>query len=209
MPPVQNADSEPATAQGQAPTACVTVPAAEAGSSIRENNSEPTSIVPIHSKRKRPRKKSPRTHREIWKPTTLPQDVSENDPVHGLPQSSADHVSSSGGVQAQKKKRKLGALPVSSAGVTVQKAGTPTSPVEGKDDQTTLPQCKRSQKKRPSSSLDLCDLSSQKTGVLKKRKKVKQMSNLVEHNGVLESSAGQIQALVRWEGPGSLCAGLE
>ncbi|XP_051009322.1 ribosomal RNA processing protein 1 homolog B [Acomys russatus] len=197
MPPAQSAGSEPGAAQRQDPPTCVTAPAAEAGSSIRENSPKPTPIASMHSKRKRPRKKSLRAHREIWKSTTLPQeDASENGPVVGHPQSSAACVSSSGGVQAQKRKRKLGALHIRGVGLTVQKAGTPASLVEGKDDQTTLPRCKRSQKKRPSSSLDLCDLSSQKIGVLKKRKKVKKMSNLVEHNGVLESSAGQIQALV-------------
>uniref|UniRef100_A0A8C8U9N4 Ribosomal RNA processing 1B n=1 Tax=Peromyscus maniculatus bairdii TaxID=230844 RepID=A0A8C8U9N4_PERMB len=190
MPPAQSADSEPDTARRQTPQACVTGPAADATSSIRENSPEPTPIVPIHNKRKRPRKKSLRAHRETWKPQ---EDVSENDPISGQPQSSATQASSSG-VQAQKRKRKLGALPISSGGLTVQKAGTPISPGEERDGQTTLPQCKRPQKKAVSSSLDLCDLSSQKTAILKKRKKMRQTSDFVEHNGVLESSAGWTQA---------------
>ncbi|KAL6081578.1 hypothetical protein STEG23_005237, partial [Scotinomys teguina] len=196
MPPAQSADTEPDTARKQTPQVCVTGPTLDAMSSIRENSSEPTPIVPIHNKRKRPRKKNLRAHREIWKPTTLPQeDVSENDPMDSDSQSSAAQVSSSEGVPAQKRKRKLRALPISSGGLTVQKAGTPTSPGEEKDGQTTLPQCKRPQKKAISSGLDLYDLSSQKTAILKKRKKMKQRSKLVEHNGVLESSTGQIQAL--------------
>ncbi|XP_021500816.1 ribosomal RNA processing protein 1 homolog B isoform X2 [Meriones unguiculatus] len=196
MPPAQSTASGPGTAQRQASQACVTAPAAEALPSTGENSSEPTPIMPTHNKKKRPRKKNLRAHRETRKSTTLPQeDVSENDPVGGHPQNSAAHVSSSGGVQAQKRKRKLGALLVSSGGLTVQKAGTPTSPVEGKDDQTTLPQCKTPQKKRASSSLDLCDTSSQKTAILKKRKKMKHMSNLTEHNGVVESSTRPIQDL--------------
>ncbi|XP_006991019.4 ribosomal RNA processing protein 1 homolog B isoform X1 [Peromyscus maniculatus bairdii] len=190
MPPAQSADSEPDTARRQTPQACVTGPAADATSSIRENSSEPTPIVPIHNKRKRPRKKNLRAHRETWKPQ---EDVSENNPISGQPQSSATQASSSG-VQAQKRKRKLGALPISSGGLTVQKAGTPISPGEERDGQTTLPQCKRPQKKAVSSSLDLCDLSSQKTAILKKRKKMRQASDFVEHNGVLESCAGRIQA---------------
>lgn len=142
-------------------------------------------------KRKRPRKKKLRAHRDICKSTSSPQkDMSKNDPVGGHPQSSAAHISSSEGVQVQKRKRKLGALPVSSGDLTVQKPGTPTSPVEGSDGQTTPPQCKGSQKKTACSTLDPCDPSSQKTAVSKKRKKMKLMSN-----GVLESSAGQIQAL--------------
>ncbi|XP_055463078.1 ribosomal RNA processing protein 1 homolog B isoform X2 [Psammomys obesus] len=196
MPPAQSAASGPGTAQRQASQACVTAPAAEALPSTGENSSEPMPITPTHNKKKRPRKKSLRAHRETRKSTTLPQEgVSENDPVVGHPQNSAAQSSSSGGVQAQKRKRKLGALLVSSGGLTVQKAGIPTSPIEGKDDQTTLPQCKTPQKKRASSSLDLCDTSSQKTAILKKRKKMKHMSNLTEHNGVVESSTRPIQAL--------------
>ncbi|XP_029389030.1 ribosomal RNA processing protein 1 homolog B isoform X2 [Mus pahari] len=189
MPKAPNAEREPDTAQRQAPPACVTEPTAEAVSSIRENSSEPTPIMPIHNKRKRPRKKKLRAHKEICKPTSLPQeDMSKNDSVGGHPQSSAAHISSSEGVQARKRKRKLEALPVSSGDLTVQKSGTPTSPVELA--QTTLPQCKRSQKKRASSTLDPYDPSSQKTAISKKKKTMKLMSN-----GVLESNAGQIQAL--------------
>ncbi|XP_028623786.1 ribosomal RNA processing protein 1 homolog B [Grammomys surdaster] len=191
MPTVPSADSEPNAAQRQAPQACVTEPTAEAVSSIGENSSEPTPIMPVHNKRKRPKRKNLRAHREIWKSTTLPQeDMSKNDADGGHPQSSAAHISSSEGVQARKRKRKLGALAVSSGDLTVQKAGTPTSSVEKNDGQTTQPWCKRSQKKTASSTLDPYDLSNQKIADSKKRKKMKQTSN-----GVLESSARQIQAL--------------
>lgn len=194
MPKVLNAESEPDTAQRQAPQASVTEPTAEAVSSIGENSSEPTPIMPIHNKRKRPRKKKLRAHKEICKSTTLPQeDMSKNDPVSGHSQSSAAHISSSEGVQARKRKRKLGALPVSSGDLTVQKSGTPTSPMEGKDGQ-------RSQKKTASSTLDPYDPSSQKIAISKKKKTMKLMSN-----GVLES---KIQALVRWEGPRARGLGL-
>lgn len=184
-----SADGEPGAAQRHALQACVAAPTAEATSNTRENSSEPTPATPIHSKRKRQRKKSLRAHREIWKPTALPQeDASKNDPATGQPQTAL--ISSSEGGQARKRKRKLGALPVSSGDLTVQKAGTPASPVEGNDGQTTLPRCKRSQKKTASNTLDHYDPSSQKTAISKKRKKMKQTSN-----GVLECSAGQIQAL--------------
>lgn len=199
---VPSADSEPGAAQRHALQACVAAPTAEATSNTRENSSEPTPATPIHSKRKRQRKKNLRAHREIWKSTTLPQeDVSKNDPASGQPQTAL--ISSSEGGQARKRKRKLGALPVSSGDLTVQKAGTPASPVEGNDGQTTLPRCKRSQKKTASNTLDHYDPSSQKTAISKKRKKMKQTSN-----GVLECSAGQIQALVRWEGPRARVLGL-
>lgn len=201
MPPAESTDLEPNNAKRQTPQACVTGPAAEPTASIKENSSEPTPIFPTHKKRKRPRKKSLRAHRELWKSIPLSQeDVAENDPSNDRPQSSAAQVSSSEGVQ-QKRKRKLRAVPVNSGGLTVQKAGTPTSPSEEKDSQTTLPQCKRPQKKTVSCSLDLHDLSSQKSAILKKRKKMKLMSKLVEHNGVTESSAGQIPALLRGECP--------
>ncbi|XP_057607739.1 ribosomal RNA processing protein 1 homolog B [Chionomys nivalis] len=195
MPPAGSTDLEPNNAKRQTPQARVAGPAAEPTASIQENSSEPTPIFPTHKKRKRPRKKSLRAHRELWKCTPLSQeDVAENDPSSDRPQSSAAQVSSSERVQ-RKRKRKLGAVPVNSGGLTVQKAGTPTSPSEEKDSQTILPQCKRPQKKTVSCSLDLHDLSSQKSAILKKRKKMKLMSKLVEHNGVTESSAGQIPAL--------------
>lgn len=196
-PTVPSADSEPDAAQRQAPQACVTEPTAEAVSSIGENSSEPTPIMPIRNKRKRSKRKNLRAHREIWKSTTLPQeDMSKNDTVGSHPQSSSAHISSPESVQARKRKRKLGPPPVSSGDLIVQKAGTPTSSVEGNDGQTTQPWCKRLQKKIASSTLEPCDLSSQKTAVSKKREKMKHASN-----GVLESSAGQNQALVRREGP--------
>lgn len=207
MPKVPDSESEPDTAQRQAPCgqACVTEPTAEAVSSIGENSSKPTPVMPIHNKRKRPRKKKLRAHKEICKSTTLPQeDMSKNDAVSGHSQSSAAHISSSEGVQAQKRKRKLGALPDSSSDLPVQKSGTPTSPVEGKDGQTTLPRCKRSQKKTASSTLDPCDPSSQKPAISKKKKKTMKLMS----NGVLESNPGQIQALVRWEGPRARGLGL-
>ena len=194
VPKVPDSESEPDTAQRQAPCgqACVTEPTAEAVSSIGENSSKPTPVMPIHNKRKRPRKKKLRAHKEICKSTTLPQeDMSKNDAVSGHSQSSAAHISSSEGVQAQKRKRKLGALPDSSSDLPVQKSGTPTSPVEGKDGQTTLPRCKRSQKKTASSTLDPCDPSSQKPAISKKKKKTMKLMS----NGVLESNPGQIQAL--------------
>ncbi|XP_052020465.1 ribosomal RNA processing protein 1 homolog B isoform X2 [Apodemus sylvaticus] len=191
MPAVPSADTELDSAQTQAPQACVTDPTAEAVPSIGENSSEPTPITPTHSKRKRLRKKNLKAHREVWKSTASPQEATaQNDPVGGHPQSSAAHTSSSEGVQAPKRKRKLGAFLVSSGNLTVPKAGTPSSQVEGSDGQTTVPRCKRSQKKIASSTLEPCSLSSQKTAVSKKRKKMKLMTN-----GVLESSAGQIQAL--------------
>lgn len=200
-PPAESTDLEPNTAKRLTPQGRVTAPAAEPAASIKENSSEPTPIFPTHKKRKRPRKKSLRAHGELWKSTPLSQEgVAENDPSGDHPRSSAAQVSSSEGVQ-RKRKRKLGAVPVDSGGLTVQKAGTPTSPSKEKDSQTTLPQCKRPQKKTVSCSLDLSDLSSQKTAILKKRKKMKLMSNSVEHNGVAESSTGQIPALVRGEVP--------
>nr|XP_048307269.1 ribosomal RNA processing protein 1 homolog B isoform X2 [Myodes glareolus] len=193
-PPAESTDLEPNTAKRQTPQGPMTGPAAEPAASIKENSSEPTPIFPTHKKRKRPRKKSLRAQRELWKSTPLSQEgVAENDPSGDHPRSSAAQVSSSEGVQ-RKRKRKLGAVPVDSGGLTVQKTGTPTSPSKEKDSQTTLPQCKRPQKKTVSCSLDLSDLSSQKTAILKKRKKMKLMSNS-EHNGVAESSTEQIPAL--------------
>ncbi|XP_008825605.1 ribosomal RNA processing protein 1 homolog B isoform X2 [Nannospalax galili] len=201
VPPAQGAENEPSATQG-----CETE--TETTSSIgAESGSQPPRLRPRHSKRKRLKKKSLRAHSKIWRSATSPlEDMSESDPsLHS--RGSTARVSSSETVQVLKKKRRLGTLPVNGDGltmVTMQKTGPPASPVEGKDGQATLPQCRRPQKKAQSSSLSLCDLSCQKTAILKKRKKRKEMSHLVEHNGVLEPTVRQIQALGSSSTPGPL-----
>ncbi|XP_039336470.2 ribosomal RNA processing protein 1 homolog B [Saimiri boliviensis] len=198
----ENRGREPeATGQG-APNPHVAEPAAEAASSTgEESGSERPPAVPMHNKRKRPRKKSPRAHREMSESAVLPpEDVSQGGLSGGHPQ--GPRVSPTGGAQLLKRKRKLGVVPINGNGLSVlawpplQQEGAPTSPAEGANGHTVPPLCRRLQKKKAEpGSLELCGLSSQKTASLKKRKKMREMSNLVEHNGVSESEAGQPQAL--------------
>ncbi|XP_032132645.1 ribosomal RNA processing protein 1 homolog B isoform X2 [Sapajus apella] len=180
----------------------VAEPGAEATSSTgEESGSERPPAVPMHNKRKRLRKKSLRAHREMTESAVLPpEDVSQGGPSGGHPQGPTG--SPTGGAQLLKRKRKLRVVPVNGNGLSalawppLQQEGAPASPAEGTNSHTTPPPCRRLQKKKAEpGSLELCDLSSQKTASLKKRKKMREMSNLVEHNGVSESEAGQPQAL--------------
>ncbi|XP_042543270.1 ribosomal RNA processing protein 1 homolog B isoform X2 [Dipodomys spectabilis] len=183
--------------------ACEDEPGAEAASLAQdESGSEPLHTAPTHSKRKRPKKKSLQAlHREAWEPTVSPVEGTSLSPEGGPScrlQSPAAQGAPTNGTQVLKRKRKLGALPVNGTGLpnvswpSMQKA----SPGQGEDGQVPPPQFKRPQKKKAErSSLILHSLSSQRTAVLKKRKKIKEMSTFLEHNGVMESKVKKIQAL--------------
>ncbi|XP_005375839.1 PREDICTED: ribosomal RNA processing protein 1 homolog B [Chinchilla lanigera] len=140
-----------------------------------------------HNKRKRQRKRSLRAQGETWEPAVLaPKDS-------GLPPAAAAQASPADGAQAPKRKRKLGALRVNGSGLST--LACPQAQKEGNDGQATLPQCRRPpHKKAEPGSHDLCPLSRQKTAVSKKRKKMKEVLNLVENNGVLRSTVRQFQA---------------
>ncbi|XP_028701125.2 ribosomal RNA processing protein 1 homolog B isoform X1 [Macaca mulatta] len=198
----QNRGRESEAAEPKALKARVAEPGAEATSSTgEESGSEHPPAVPMHNKRKRPRKKSPRAHREMLASAGLPpEDMSQSGPSGSHPQ--GPRGSPTGGAQLLKRKRKLGVVPVNGSGLStpawppLQQGGPPTGPAERANSHTTLPQCKRLQKKKAGpGSLELCGLSSQKTASLKKRRKMRAMSDLVEHNGALESEARQAQAL--------------
>jgi ribosomal RNA-processing protein 1 len=207
---VQSMNSKPEATQRQASQAHVAdEPRAEAVSSPQEESSHdnpPT--IPMHSKRKRPKKRSLKAHRGLWKASVSPlEDLSRNGPSHEHPQGPAARGSLTQGTQVLKRKRKLGALPVNGTDLappawpSAQKAGPPTSPVKEEDSQTTLPQFRKPQKKKAEpTNFDLQNLSSQKIAILKKRKKMKEMSNLVEYNGALEFKVKQIPVLVSGEG---------
>ncbi|XP_020008224.2 ribosomal RNA processing protein 1 homolog B isoform X3 [Castor canadensis] len=202
---VQSMNSKPEATQRQASQAHVAdEPRAEAVSSPQEESSHdnpPT--IPTHSKRKRPKKRSLKAHRGLWKASVSPlEDLSRNGPSHEHPQGPAARGSLTQGTQVLKRKRKLGALPVNGTDLappawpSAQKAGPPTSPVKEEDSQTTLPQFRKPQKKKAEpTNFDLQNLSSQKIAILKKRKKMKEMSNLVEYNGALEFKVKQIPVL--------------
>ncbi|XP_002761506.3 ribosomal RNA processing protein 1 homolog B isoform X1 [Callithrix jacchus] len=197
----ENRGREPEATGQKALNPCVAEPGAEATSSTgEENGSEHPPAVPMHNKRKRPRKKSPRAHREMSESAVLPpEDVSQGGPTVSHPE--GFRGSPTGGAQLLKRKRKLGVIPVNGNGLSapawppLQQESPPASPTEGANGHTTPPLCRRLQKKAEPGSLELCGMPSQKTASLKKRKKMREMSNSVEHNGVSESEARQPQAL--------------
>lgn len=79
------------------------------------------------------------------------------------------------------------------------------SPADRGDCPAAPPPGRRLKKRKGEpSSIDLHDLSTQKTAIFKKRKRMKDMLNLnlVEHNQVLESEVKLVQALVRRPGSG-------
>uniref|UniRef100_A0A8C8YKQ9 Ribosomal RNA processing 1B n=1 Tax=Prolemur simus TaxID=1328070 RepID=A0A8C8YKQ9_PROSS len=159
-----------------------------------ESGSEHPTSIPTHNRRKRPRKKSLRARGETLAVSPL-EDMSQGGLSIGHPQAPAARGPPTDGAQVLKRKRKLGAPPASGR-VLATPAWPPTGPAEVGSSQASLPQCGRLQKKQAEpSSCDLYDLSSQKTAILKKRKKMKEMSNLVEHNGVLEPTVRRSQAL--------------
>ncbi|ELV10331.1 Ribosomal RNA processing protein 1 like protein B [Tupaia chinensis] len=193
----QNGNREPEASQRKANTVSVAKLGGEATSSTCEDSGlEHPPIIPNHSKRKRPKKKNLRTHGELWESTmSPPEGAPQNEPSRGHPQGFASRGSPTGGSQAPRRKRKLGALPLNGSGPAIL-TWPSASPVESGGSLAPVPPCARLQKKKAEpSSLDFCDVPSQKTAILKKRKKMREMSNLVEHNGVLESEVRQIQAL--------------
>lgn len=144
------------------------------------------------SKRKRQKKRSLKAQGGVWGLIASPQEDSGH-PLAPAAQASAD------GAQAPKRKRKLGAFPVNGSGLAT--LAWPQAQKEGDGGQATLPQCRRPQQKEAEPwSRDLFPPSNQETAVSKKRKKMKEVSNL-ENNGVLRSRVGQCQATVRRAGP--------
>ncbi|KAM6162545.1 ribosomal RNA processing protein 1 homolog B [Erethizon dorsatum] len=140
-----------------------------------------------HRKKKRQRKRSLRAQGEIWEPTVLPPEDSGHPPAPAARASPADRA------QVPKRKRKLGAVPVNGSGLAT--LAWPQAQKEGNDGQATLPQSREPQhKKAELGSHDLYPMSSQKTAS-KKRKKMKEVSNLVENSGVLRPRVRQFQAM--------------
>ncbi|XP_058379171.1 ribosomal RNA processing protein 1 homolog B isoform X3 [Diceros bicornis minor] len=194
--PEQNGDSAPEAGPRRAQKASVVeLGAAAVPSPLEQGGSE----HPLtHSRRKRPRKRSPGVQRDSSESAVSPlEDVSQSGPCSGRAQGPVPRAS-----PVLKKKRKLGALPVNGSGPPAmawpppQKEGPPVGPADGGACPAALPQGRRLKKKKGEpSSLHTCDPSSQKTAILKKRKKMKEMSSLVGHSGVLESEVKLIRAL--------------
>lgn len=189
LPPEQNGSGEP---EGRAPR----MPAAEPGVPAAPGPQEQGVSGPVlaHRKRKRPRKRSLRGQGEGAEATdpTSPQPLEDTARVPSPP------ADPSSGAPVHKRKRTLGALPVNGSGPPT--LAWPSPQQEGRP--AGLPPAGRLKKKKGEpSGLDLYNPSHQKTAVLKKRKKMKEMCHLVERSGVLKSEARLFQALVRQRAP--------
>lgn len=173
--PEQNGSRQPEAGPGRAQEASVAELGTVATSWPREQSgSEPASV---HSRRRRLRKRSLRAQVE-----------------------SPEAAALAGGAPVLKRTRELGALLVNGGGppTLAWPLPPPASPADRGDCPATLPQGgKLKKRRRESGGHDPHDLSAQKAAVLKKRKKVKEMSKWAEHRGVK-----LVQALVRRPGPG-------
>ena len=152
----------------------------------------------LHNRRKRPRKRSPRIQVEGLEPTASP--------LEGV----APQAAPASGAPVLKRRRELGALLVNGSGPPVlawplpQREGPPANPADRRDCPSSLPLGGKLKKKSGGpSGLDLYDSCAQKAAILKKRKKMKEMSNLVEPRGLK-----LVPALVRHRGaPKQECQG--
>lgn len=201
VPPERNGGSEPDAGSGRAqkPGAVVLGAAAPCPQELSRWGHPST-----HSRRKRPRKRSPRGQGESAESAASPlEDSSQGGPDGGHAQALAPQAPPAGGAPALKRKRKLGAPLVNGGGPPTpawpppQQEGPPASPADGEACPTPLPQSGRLKKKAGAGSLELHDPSTQKAAIFKKRKKMKEMLdlNLVERSRVLESELTLVQAL--------------
>ncbi|KAI5941342.1 Ribosomal RNA processing protein 1B [Manis javanica] len=182
--PEQNRDSEPVACPGRGQELSVGEPGAEA-------------VPQAHSTRRRLRERSPKA----WGEGTPPCHPSHGGSGSGPEQGPAPQASPAGAALILKRKRKLRALPVNGSGPPTlawppPQEGPPASPEDGGDGSATLLHGTRLKKQKGEpNGLDLCNLSNQKIAILKKRRKMKEMSNLVGHSGVLKSEVKFSQAL--------------
>ncbi|XDA71549.1 hypothetical protein R6Z07F_001901 [Ovis aries] len=175
--PVQNGSQEPEASPKRAPEES----GAELGilampGTLEQSSSE---LPSSHNKRKRPRKRSPRIQVEGLESTASS--------LEGV----APQAAPASGAPVLKKRRELGALLVNGSGLPVlawpppQREGPPANPADRRDCPTSLPPGGKLKKKSGGpSGLDLYDSCAQKAAILKKRKKMKEMSNSVEPRGM-------------------------
>ncbi|XP_007452563.1 PREDICTED: ribosomal RNA processing protein 1 homolog B [Lipotes vexillifer] len=160
--PEQDGSRQPEAGPGRAQEASAAELGTVAAPCPREQSGpEPASV---HSRRRRLRQRSLRVQVE-----------------------SPGGAAPAGGAPGLKRTRERGALLVNGSGppTMARPLPPPASPAGRGDCPATLPQGgKLKKRRRESSGLDLHDLSAQKAAVLKKRKKVKEMSKWAEHRGV-------------------------
>ncbi|XP_036099186.1 ribosomal RNA processing protein 1 homolog B isoform X2 [Molossus molossus] len=204
MPPEQNGGSEPEAGPGRVQKLGVVELGAEFSPSPQgQSGSErPPSNPPTHSRRKRPRKRSPRFQGLISESVVSSlEDLCQGGPGSDYALVPVSQVSPASGVPSLKRKRKLrvplvNGSPPMLTWPPVREDSPAASPADGGDSPATLPQGGRLKKKKGEPSrLDLYNPSTQKTAIFKKRKKMKEMLNLVEHSRVLESELKLVQAL--------------
>ncbi|XP_073087374.1 ribosomal RNA processing protein 1 homolog B isoform X2 [Manis javanica] len=165
--PEQNRDSEPVACPGRGQELSVGEPGAEA-------------MPQAHSTRRRLRERSPKA----WGEGTPPCHPSHGGSGSGPEQGPAPQASPAGAALILKRKSKLRALPVNGSGPPTlawppPQEGPPASPEDGGDGSATLLHGTRLKKQKGEpNGLDLCNLSNQKIAILKKRRKMKEMSNL-------------------------------
>ncbi|CAN0529871.1 unnamed protein product [Rangifer tarandus platyrhynchus] len=172
----QNGSQEPEASPKRAPEAS----GAELGILAMPNTREQSSLErpSLQSRRKRPRKRSPRIQVEGLESTASP--------LEGV----APRVAPASSAPVLKRRRELGALLVNGSGPPVlawpppQREGPPASPADRGDRPATLPPGEELKKSGQPSGLHLYDSCTQKAAILKKRKKMKEMSNSVEPRGM-------------------------
>ncbi|XFF97074.1 hypothetical protein AB1E19_000699 [Capra hircus] len=177
MRPVQNGSQEPEASPKRAPEESGAELGILAMPGTREQSS--SELPSSHNKRKRPRKRSPRIQVEGLESTASS--------LEGV----APQAAPASGAPVLKKRRELGALLVNGSGLPVlawpppQREGPPANPADRRDCPTSLPPGGKLKKKSGGpSGLDLYDSCAQKAAILKKRKKMKEMSNSVEPRGM-------------------------
>ena len=183
--PEQNGSREPEAGPGKAQQTS----AAELGAGA----------APSLSRRKRLRKRSLRA--QVQSPESAaspPEDAAPGGPASDPTQG----VALAGGTPVLKKQRKLGALLVNGSGPPTRawplQEGPPARPADGGGCPAAVPQSgELGRKKGEPGGLDLRPPCARKAAVLKKRKKVSQMSPLAAHRGLK-----LVQALVRRPGQG-------
>ncbi|XP_077924728.1 ribosomal RNA processing protein 1 homolog B isoform X3 [Halichoerus grypus] len=182
MPPEQNGGGEPGAGTGRAPKTAAAEPGTAAAPGPQEQSgAEPAAAL---SRRKRPRKRSPGVQggsEESASPPPL-EDTAPGGPSSAHAQDPAPRAAPASRAPVPKRKRKLGALPVNGSGTPV--LAWPPSPGG-----------RLKKKKGEPGSLELYGPSSQKAAILKKRKRMKEMSKAAACGGVSESEAMLIQAL--------------
>ncbi|XP_072470933.1 ribosomal RNA processing protein 1 homolog B isoform X4 [Notamacropus eugenii] len=203
LSPEPNGNSEPEPCKKKDPKKSTPENETDASFGVAEESGmEHPPTTNTQNKRKRPRKKSLKVLEELTETGMPPVETAvQNGPSSTAAQESVISSPPAGGVKIMKKKRKLGALTVSSNGlsplvaVRSERESLLESPAGEGDCPSLLTQSVRLKKKKGKlDNLEPVGLPNQKVAFLKKRKKIKEVLNLVETNGALEAELKKIQS---------------